>query len=556
MSRTGLIERRVGLLFGFFLVLLAVAGLRAAWVGVVRAGSLGARAQHQQVADVKVPARRGTIRDRNGVELAVSESASDVAVTPYLVKDPARTARLVAPLLGRDSASVLHDLTRRDTGFVYLGRSVPAPSARRLQGLNLAGLSFEPASRRTYPQSFLAAQLLGVVGVDGQGLSGLEYAQDRRLKGADGERKIVSDALGQPIELRDLKRAQGGTGVQLTIDASIQERVEQVLQDVGSQYAPKGATAMVTDPRTGQILALANWPRVDANHPGNAPEYARQDRASGAAYEPGSTFKPFTVAGALEDGLVTPQTQFGLAPEIKVADRTIGENEQRGFETLSTAQILSQSSNVGAITIGLKLGERRFDGWVRRFGFGSSTGSDLPGEASGIVPRLKDYSGSSIGNLPIGQGLAVTPVQLAAAYGALANGGTLIAPHVVMRVGDRTVAPPAGRRIVTARTAAEIRDMLRGVVGPQGTAELAAVPGYEIAGKTGTANKPDPTTGGYSDTRYVASFVGFAPASSPRVLITVMVDEPQGDIYGGSVAAPAFQKIARFVLPYLRVPPR
>lgn len=556
MSRTSLIERRVGLLFGFFLVLLAVAGLRAAWVGVVRAGSLGARAQHQQVADVKVPARRGTIRDRNGVELAVSESASDVAVTPYLVKDPARTARLVAPLLGRDSASVLHDLTRRDTGFVYLGRSVPAPSARKLQSLNLAGLSFEPASRRTYPQSFLAAQLLGVVGVDGQGLSGLEYAQDRRLKGVDGERKIVSDALGQPIELRDVKRAQGGTGVQLTIDASIQERVEQVLQDVGSQYAPKGATAMVTDPRTGQILALANWPRVDANHPGAAPEYARQDRASGAAYEPGSTFKPFTVAGALEDGLVTPQTQFGLAPEIKVADRTIGENEQRGFETLSTAQILSQSSNVGAITIGLKLGERRFDGWVRRFGFGSSTGSDLPGEASGIVPRLKDYSGSSIGNLPIGQGLAVTPVQLAAAYGALANGGTLIAPHVVMRVGDRTVAPPAGRRIVTARTAAEIRDMLRGVVGPQGTAELAAVPGYEIAGKTGTANKPDPTTGGYSDTRYVASFVGFAPASSPRVLITVMVDEPQGDIYGGSVAAPAFQKIARFVLPYLRVPPR
>jgi cell division protein FtsI (penicillin-binding protein 3) len=556
MRRTGLIERRVGLLFGFFLVLLAVAGLRAAWLGIVRAGALGARAEHQQVADVEVPARRGTIRDRHGVELAVSESASDVAATPYLVKDPARTARLIAPVLGRDEPSVLRDLSRRDTGFVYLARSLRAPSARKLESLGLAGLSFEPASRRTYPQSFLAAQLLGAVGVDGDGLSGLEYSQDRRLRGSNGERRIVRDALGQPIELRDLRRAESGTGLQLTIDASIQERVEEVLQGVGEQYHPKGATATVTDPRTGQILALANWPRVDANDPGAAPDFAHQDRASGAAYEPGSTFKPFTVAGALEDGLVTPQTQFGLAPEIKVADRTIGENERRGFETLSTAQILSQSSNVGAITIGLKLGERRFDGWVRRFGFGSQTGSDLPGEASGIVPRLRDYSGSSIGNLPIGQGLAVTPLQLAAAYGALANGGTLIAPHVVQEVGDRPVPEPRGRRVLTTRTAAEIRDMLRGVVGPQGTAEVAAVPGYEIAGKTGTANKPDPATGGYSDTRYVASFVGFAPASSPRVLITVMVDEPHGDIYGGSVAAPAFQKIAGFVLPYLRVPPR
>jgi cell division protein FtsI (penicillin-binding protein 3) len=556
MSRLGLIERRIGLLFGFFLVLLLFAGARAAWLGVVRSGSLGDRARNQQVVDVPVPARRGSILDRKGVELAVSEAAGDVAANPYLVKHPGRTAQLISPLLKRTPQAVYGDLTKPDTGFVYLARDLPAANARKLEGLDLPGMSFTPASRRSYPQDWLASQLIGAVGTDGQGLTGLEYSEDRTLRGRDGERRVVRDALGQPIELRDTRGARSGTSVRLTIDSYIQERVEQVLQDVGEEYSPKGSTAMVTDPRTGEILALANWPRVDANDAGAAPEFARQNRAAGAAYEPGSTFKPFTVAGALQEGVVTPQTTFDLAPEIKVADRTIGENEPRGYETLSTAQILSQSSNVGAITIGMKLGERRFDGWVRRFGFGSATGSDLPGEAQGIVPRLKDYSGSSIGNLPIGQGLAVTPLQMTAAYGAIANGGWLRPPRVVMDVGGRPERLPAPRRVISARTAAAVRDMLRGVVGPQGTAEVAAVPGYEVAGKTGTANKPDPTTGGYSDTRYVASFVGFAPASSPRVLITVMVDEPQGDIYGGSVAAPAFQKIARFVLPYLRVPPR
>jgi cell division protein FtsI/penicillin-binding protein 2 len=556
MSARGPIERRIGLLFGFFLILLLLAAGRAAWLGVVRGGSLGERARSQQVSDVAVPARRGSILDRKGVELAVSQTASDVAANPYLVKDKPRTAALVAPLLRRDAPSVLRDLDQRGTGFVYLARGIPAARARKLQKLELPGFSFDPASRRTYPQDWLASQLLGTVGTDGDGLDGIEFAKDRVLEGRDGERRIVRDALGKAIELRDLRRAQAGRSLQLTIDSSIQERVEQVLQQVGEEYSPKGSTAMVTDPRSGEILALANWPRVDANDIKSAPGYARQNRAAGAAYEPGSTFKPFTVAGAIEDGAVTPTTSFELAPEINVADRTIGENEERGFVTLTTAQILSQSSNVGAITIGLKLGERGFDRWVRRFGFGSETGSDLPGEAAGIVPDLKEYSGSSIGNLPIGQGLAVTPVQLAAAYGAIANGGLLIAPHVVSKVADRPARPRRGRRVISARTAAEVRDMLRGVVGPEGTAEAAAIRGYELGGKTGTANKPDPATGGYSDTRYVASFVGFAPASRPRVLITVAVDEPQGDIYGGSVAAPAFQKIARFVLPYLRVPPR
>jgi cell division protein FtsI (penicillin-binding protein 3) len=300
---------------------------------------------------------------------------------------------------------------------------------------------------------------------------------------------------------------------------------------------------------------MANWPKIDANEPGAAPAYATQNRAVGATYEPGSTFKAVTVAGALEDGLVKPDTKFGLAPQIQVADRTIGESHLRGYETLTTAQILAQSSNVGAITIGLKEGRQRFDKWVRRFGFGRPTGVDLPGEERGIVLPVSKYSGSSMGNLPIGQGIAVTPMQMAAAYSAIANGGILRTPQIVRRVNGKRVVTPKGKRVVSSRTAAQLRTMLEGAFAPGGTASEVAIPGYKLAGKTGTANKIDPETGEYSKSAYVASFIGFAPALHPKLLIAVMVDEPHGAIYGGTVAAPAFGQIASFALPYLRIPP-
>jgi cell division protein FtsI/penicillin-binding protein 2 len=310
------------------------------------------------------------------------------------------------------------------------------------------------------------------------------------------------------------------------------------------------------DPRDGGILALANWPQVDANNPGQAPDYARQNRAIGATYEPGSTFKAFTVAGALEQKEVTPDTEFNLPPTIMVADREIGESHPRGYVTLNTRQILEQSSNVGAITIGQRLGAKDFDQWVRRFGFGQRTGIDLPGEEQGIVLPLERYSGSSMGNLPIGQGIAVTPMQMAAAYAAIANGGMLRTPQVVRRVDGERAPTPKGRRVISSHTAFQLRTMLEGAFAPGGTASEVAIPGYKLAGKTGTANKIDPRTGEYSKSSYVASFIGFAPALHPRLLIAVMVDEPHGAIYGGTVAAPAFGEIASFALPYLRIRPR
>jgi cell division protein FtsI/penicillin-binding protein 2 len=294
---------------------------------------------------------------------------------------------------------------------------------------------------------------------------------------------------------------------------------------------------------------------VDANDVAGAPPYASQNRAVGEVYEPGSTFKVVTVAGALEEGLVEPGTEFDLAPTIQVADRTIGESHPRGYVNLTTSEILAQSSNVGAIKVGMKLGDKRFDAWTRRFGFGRKTGVDLPGEEAGQVLALRDYSGSSMGNLPIGQGVSVTPMQMATAYAAIANGGVLRPPRVLRAVDGRPVPRPGGRRIISPQTAAEVRAMLEGVVRAGGTGTEAAIPGYTLAGKTGTANKVDPETGLYSKERYVASFAGFAPARDPQLLVIVSIDEPKGAIWGGEVAAPAFQQIAQFALTYLRIPP-
>ncbi|MBA2513994.1 MAG: penicillin-binding protein 2 [Solirubrobacterales bacterium] len=550
------VERRIGFLFAIFLVLLGLGAARATWMGVVRASDLKQAAATQQKRTIEVPARRGTITDRRGVELAVSEPASNVAANPYLIKEPQRVARRLAPLLSQPEDVLLRKLTKPRTGFVYLARKVPAVRARRAEKLEIEGLEFIPDARRVYPREWLASQLLGMIGTDNRGLAGLEQAQDAALRGKPGKRSLVNDARGEAVSLREIEPARQGSEVKLTIEAPIQDRAEAELAELGRKWKPKGATAIVMDPRDGSIMALANWPRVDANDVAGAPDYATQNRSVGSSYEPGSTFKAFTVAGALEDGAVTPETEFNLPPTITVADREIGESHPRGFETMDTSQILQKSSNVGAIKIGQKEGADRFDHWVRRFGFGEPTGIDLPGEEKGIILAREKYSGSSMGNLPIGQGLAVTPIQMATAYAAIANGGILRPPHVVAGVGGRPTPKPRGRRVLKPATSAALRRMLEGVVGPGGTASGAKIPGYLLAGKTGTANKVDPIYGGYSDTKYVGSFVGFATATHPRLLVTVMVDEPQNEIYGGLVAAPAWRDITSFSLNYLRIPPK
>jgi cell division protein FtsI (penicillin-binding protein 3) len=556
------VDRRIGLLFLAFLVLLALGLARATWLGSVKAGTLQQFAAHQQVTHTVLPAPRGSIVDRNGVELAISESAADVIADPYLIKDPSTTAQALSPLLGKPVLTLLSLLTKPHTGYIYLAHMIAtdkASAATRLtiDGKPINGITTVPETRRYYPRGWAASQVLGgysSFGGVGHGYAGLEYEYNSALRGSDGTRRVISDAKGQPISIQDTHPTKPGHTLQLTIDGPLQDEVEQVLAGVGATYQPKGATAIVMDPNTGQVLALANWPRVNANDPTGAPGWASEDRAVGFTYEPGSTFKAITVAGALSDGLVNPQTIFHVPPVLQVADRQIHDAEPHGYVDYSVSDILRVSSNIGADLIGRQIGARRFDYWVHRFGFGSPTGVDLPGEERGIVLHSWQYSGSSMGNLPIGQGESVTPMQMATAYSAIANGGILRSPRLVLSVGGKPLPRPAGHRIISAATSLELRQMLRGVLSDTGTASGAEIPGYDLAGKTGTANEV--IHGKYSSTAYAASFIGMVPASHPKLVVDVLVDQPQGAIYGGAVAAPAFQKIVGWAVPYLGISPR
>jgi cell division protein FtsI (penicillin-binding protein 3) len=549
-----LVERRIGLLFAAFLLLFAIVLVRAVWLQGVRGGELRANAASQQTETVTVPGFRGRILDREGDPLAASEEAATVFATPYQVDDPSDAARRLAPVLDVPEEQIFDALSNRESGFQYLRRELDVVAAERVRKLDIDGIGLLPDSRRSYPQGELATQVIGTVGTDNQGLTGLESQYDDLIGGSDGETKITRDALGDTIERETLHNQATGGDIKLTLDAEIQDQTEHVLAGVGRTYDPKGATIVVMNPRSAEVLALANWPPADPTDLESASEEALANHATGFTYEPGSTFKVFTVGAALEEDTVNPDTVFTLPPSIHVADRVIEEAHPRSTVSLTVAEILAQSSNVGAIKVGQSVGAETFDSWVRRFGFGEPTGIAFPAEEQGIVPALDDYSGSTLGNMSIGQGIAVTPIQIAAGYAAIANGGILRAPRLVVREGDDPVDPPTGHRVISSRTSARLREMLEGVLAPGGTAAEVEVPGYTLAGKTGTAEKAE--DGGYSKSDFVASFAGFAPASDPQLLVTVVVDEPQGSYYGADVAAPAFGKIVEFALPHLGIPPQ
>jgi cell division protein FtsI (penicillin-binding protein 3) len=548
-----LLERRVGLLFAAFFVCFSLIVVRALWLQGVRGGALASQARGQQVEDVTIPGLRGRILDRRGLGLAVSEDAASIYATPYQVKDAPKTAMRLAPVLKLPTEQVLKSLTAPG-GFSYIAHKVDVLTAAKVKKMKLPGIGTLPDSRRTYPQGMLAAQVLGAVSTEGAGLTGLEAGQQDVLGGSDGHEQIVKDARGDPIRLDNVSAASNGHDIKTTLDSAIQAKAQQVVTQVGEAYQAKGAAAIVMDPRNSRVLAMANWPGIDLNDLSNTSPDDLENKATGFTYEPGSTFKAFTVAAALEDHVVTPDSTFHIPTQLQVADRTITDAEPHPPEDLTVAQILAQSSNMGAVEVALKLGARKFSKWVDRFGFGKPTGIQFPGEEQGIVPSYAQYSGSSIGNIPIGQGVSVTPIQMMAAYAAIANGGILRAPQLIEQIDGQPVSEPPGHRIVRPSVAGEVRQMLEGVLAPGGTASEVSVPGYTLAGKTGTAQVA--IKGGYSDTRFISSFVGFAPASNPRLLVAVIVQEPQGkDYFGGSVAAPAFGQIASFALPYLGIPP-
>jgi cell division protein FtsI (penicillin-binding protein 3) len=552
--KTRVVNSRLRLLL--FLICLTFAGLlaRAGWLQTVRASSLAAMAQTQSKQPIVLQAGRGTIYDRLGNPLAIGEQATDVDADPMQISAPRREARIAAKVLGLDFRTVYRKLSDRSRGFVYVARKARPELASALEKRHLVGFTYAPDQKRVYPQGPVAASVLGYVGTDNnRGLGGLETELNTQLRGTPGRATVVRDALGQPVNTIQQRPAHDGRDVYLTLDSHIQANAEQVLETTVHEWHAKDATAIVMDPHTGAILGMAQEPGYNANdYPSASKSDLTVDHAVNDVFEPGSVFKVVTIGGALSQHDITPDTVIRVPGSLDVADRVIHDAESHGTEMLKVKQILQRSSNIGTDEIAERyLGEGGLKKWMSRFGFGRRTGIDLPGESKGLLPSY--WSGSTIGTVPIGQGVSVTAIQLASVYAAIANGGEWVQPHLVDHVVGVHAPKPKRRRILEPGVDAQLRTMLRGVVSDQGTAELAAIPGYAVAGKTGTAQKPGPH--GYIPGAYVATFVGMVPASRPRLLVLVTIDEPHGQIYGGLVAAPAFEQIASFDLQYLEVPP-
>jgi cell division protein FtsI/penicillin-binding protein 2 len=547
-------NRRIVVLATLFVGLLAIALARAFWLQALHGDAYAAMAVRQHRETVVVPAARGTIFDRNGEPLAIGRPTTTVFANPRQVERPRDVTLAVARTLDLEPEGVYPQLVDRSRGFVYLARKVDPLGAERLEDLGFAGLGFFPEELRTYPQGPVAAQVLGYAGMDNKGLEGLERSLEKVLAGRPGSRTIVKDQAGRALDVVATRPESPGRNVRLTLDHQIQANAEDVLAETVRTYGARAASAIVMDPYTGAVLAMAVAPGFNANRFAITRADRRRNRAVTDTYEPGSTFKLVTIAAALEEGIVSPGSTFRLQPTIHVADRVIREAHIRGTEQMSVRSIVERSSNIGTITIAQQLGEGRLADWIDRFGFGHATGIDFPGESSGFALPPDEWSGSTIGTVPIGHGIAVTPVQMARAYAAIANGGMLVTPHLIEAIDGSLVERNRGKRVVSRAVSAQMLSMLRGVV-LEGTGTEAAIPGYTVAGKTGTAAKIDPETGRYSHSKYVASFVGLVPATKPRLVIMVMVDEPAGSIYGGEVAAPVFRQIARFNLQHLEVPP-
>lgn len=474
--------------------------------------------------------QRGDVVSADGRKLATSVQTAAVIATPYQIEAPEKTARALASTIGSETGLSLEEikdsLTRRDDegrlGGYSVVASVEPETAERVRKLNLQGITTEKTALRTYPDGELASQLVGHVGDYGEAFGGVEARYDDALK--------------------------SGQDIKLTVDGAVQQELESALQEAMRKNEAKSALGLVMRVDDGSIVALANEPGYDNNKFNQTSPEAQRDRVLTDPYEPGSTFKPFTIAAALEEGSITPESAFTVPDSIQVADRIIHDSVPHATETMVPADILQRSSNVGTIQIARILGGERLDAYIGRFGFGEKTGVDLWGEDPGMVPDYPEWSGSSIGNIPIGQGIAVTPLQLASGYATLANGGYRITPHV----SEKSSKGP-GERVISERTSSIVRGMLQSVV-EEGTGRFARIPGYTVAGKTGTSQKVDPSTGTYGD-EYVASFIGFAPAGKPEYLALIVVDEPQTTIWGESVAAPAFKKVMKFTLGYYNVPP-
>ncbi len=532
---------------------------RAVQLAAIEGASLRARAERQQFQRIAPQRARGKILDRNGEPLALSVPAGSIYLRPGQFAAPPEAVELLAAALRLDTGRLLA-LARRPAPFVWLKRRATLDERAAVERLGLPGVGIENGSRRFYPHGDLAAQLLGFTGVDGNGLEGVELQYDAALRGEeDGGVVVERDAHGRRMltdGIRRPVRRQGGR-VELTIDAALQHVAEIELERTVTEFAAAGGVAVAMDPTTGEILALAQVPRFDPNEPGAVEPSRRRNRAVTDSFEPGSTLKPFVAAAALEAGLAHPdERMFCERGRYAVGRTVVRDHESYGWLTL--AEAVQFSSNICMAKVGERLGRERLGAGLLRFGFGLLTGIDLPGEAPGLFPPPARWGRIHVVTASFGQGISVTAIQLARAFAALANGGALVRPFAVRRVTSRNgtvieTHPEIVGRPISEATARTVTAMLERVVAA-GTGKKAQIPGVRVAGKTGTAQKPDLHRRGYSPRDRVASFVGYAPAEAPRILVAVVIDRPRTATYGGTVAAPAFRRIAEYALEASGVP--
>jgi cell division protein FtsI (penicillin-binding protein 3) len=541
------------LLGGFGVVLSRLVALH-----VLQAAELTVKAARQHQKSVLIEGARGTIVDRHGKVLAMNMEVPSVFGVPTALASPAKTARQLSPLLHVRIAELEQKL-RQDRGFVWLARKLDPDQGRRLAHISMDGIGVVMERRRFYPKGPLLSHVLGFAGMDDEGLEGLERRYESLLHGEKRVTILQRDALGRTVFPKGLAEQSSAPGhsLVLTIDEVIQYITEKELEDAVTRTQAKSGTMIVLDPRTGALLALAISPRFDPNTVAALEPDRWRNRAITDAYEPGSAMKVIVAAAAIEERVMEPNTMvFGENGRMTVAKTVIHDHEKLGW--VSFAQVIQRSSNIGAAKTGMVLGDQRLYRYLQAFGFGQRTDIDLFGEAGGLVKHPRNWDRRSLASISMGQEIGVTPIQMVSAVSAIANEGVLMKPYVVSEIRDaqgrmvKQIRPQVRRRVVSPETARTVTRILEGVV-TDGTGGRAAIPGFRVAGKTGTAQKIDPRTGSYSARQFVGSFVGFAPADNPRLAMIVVLDEPLGEAWGGTVAAPVFKRVGEQVLNYLGV---
>ena len=548
---------RLFAVLGFMTIALALILGRLVELQVVKAAAFASRGDRQRIRRVDLPAKRGTIFDRNGVPLAMSVDARAIYANPHFIADPAMTAKAIAPIIGIEPALIAQRL-RRDAPFVYVARKLDVAVAERVLALHLPGIGSLEEMKRVYPAGPLAAQVIGMVGTDNVGLSGLEAEWDTVLRGVSGEEILEQDPRGRPIPngKSQMRPPVRGKDLVLTIDRDIQFAAEQSLAQAIAKTGAKHGSALVLDPHTGDVLAMANYPTFDPNAFADATDAELRNAAVQDVYEPGSVNKIITAAAALEGHIADPADVLSIPNSYRIADKTFHDFESHGTWRITYAEALARSSNIGTIEVAQRVGKERLYTMLRKFGLGSTTDVGFPAESGGLLLSLKDWYPTSIGTIPIGQGIAVTPLQIARVYSTIANDGVSVRPRLVEAAGrsgplsDETALDP--QRVISAATAAQLRAMLIGVV-EEGTGRNARIPGYLIGGKTGTAKKPKTGGRGYTHD-VITTFVGMVPAEAPRFVAAVVLDAPDTHL-SAVTAAPAFKAIVQFVVGRLDVPP-